>query len=126
MSPVMVFLAFMLHLLTAATQALNATDLHSLFPSNSVNDVLNITRCYCHGDLDTDERPFGYYVRETLPLCYPHIRSFALEHTVGLSTWLTVIPNSTFSSIGTTIPPTLTQSQRMAGGLTIVKTLPSL
>ena len=67
MSPIIMFLAIMLPLLTAVTQALNKTDLHSLFPSNPVNDNLNVTRCYCHGDLEADKPGFGYYVRETLP-----------------------------------------------------------
>ena len=68
MSPLMMLLAFMLPLLTAATQILNETELYTLFPSNYVGDVLNVTQCYCQSsDPLSPDATFGYYVRENGP-----------------------------------------------------------
>lgn len=62
MFPLMMLLAFMLSLLMTSAQILNATDLYTLFPSNPVGDVLNVTQCYCRnpGPL-TFNTTFGYY-----------------------------------------------------------------
>ena len=65
MSPLMMLLAFMLPLLTAATQNLTETDLYSLFPSHHVGDVLNVTQCYCENE--PSSAYFGFYVCESLP-----------------------------------------------------------
>ncbi|KAF6240296.1 hypothetical protein HO173_001907 [Letharia columbiana] len=62
MSPLMMLLAFMLPLLTTATQTLKGTDLHTLFPSDPVGDVLNVTQCYCQSpDPLSPDATFGYY-----------------------------------------------------------------
>lgn len=68
MSPLMMLLAFMLPLLMTATQMLNVTDLYTLFPSNPVGDILNVTQCYCQspGPLSPDAI-IGYYVRVQSP-----------------------------------------------------------
>lgn len=67
MSPLMMLLAFMLPLLTAATQNLTETDLYTLFPPNHVGDVLNVTQCYCESANQTlPDALVGYYVCENL------------------------------------------------------------
>ena len=68
MSPLMMLLAFMLPLLTAATQNLTETDLYTLFSSDPAGDVLNVTQCYCGTDnLELPDARFGYYVCENFP-----------------------------------------------------------
>ena len=64
MSPLMMLLAFLLPLLTTATQTLNENDLCTLFPSDPVGDVLNVTQCYCQSSQPlSPDATFGYYVR---------------------------------------------------------------
>lgn len=64
MSPLVMLLVFMLPMLRAATQILNEADLYTLFPTDPVGDVLNVTQCYCQSsDPLSPNATFGYYVR---------------------------------------------------------------
>lgn len=68
MSPLMMLLALMLPLLTAATQILDVTGLNTLFPTDPMGDVLNVTQCYCQSPNPLSyDAMFGYYVRVQNP-----------------------------------------------------------
>ena len=63
MSLLVMLLAFMLPMLRAAT-IFNEADLYTLFPTDPVGDVLNVTQCYCQSsDPLSPNATFGYYVR---------------------------------------------------------------
>lgn len=63
MSPLMMLLSFILPMLAAAIQTVNVDDLHTLFPSNPVGDVLNVTQCYCQSSSPLSSNgTFGYVV----------------------------------------------------------------
>ena len=73
MSPLMMLLSLMLPMLAAAIQTVNGDDLHTLFPSKPVGDVLNVTQCYCQNSIPlSPNATFGYYVSLQSPCSLYH------------------------------------------------------
>lgn len=64
MSPLTMLLSLMIPMLVGAIPTADEAAPYTLFPSDPLGDVLNVTQCYCHSLAPlSPNATFGYYVR---------------------------------------------------------------